>query len=271
MILDDPKLKLRELAEAVHISYGLVYNILHEKLEARKLCSRWVPCSLTIDQKRIRVTTSKRNLDMFRNKSSEFLCRYVTMDETWIHHYTPESREEAKEWVLPGGSAPKRSKTQQSAGKVMASVFWDAHGIIFIDYLEKGKTITGAYYSALLYQLKDENKKKRPHLQKKKILFHHDNAPAHTSTIAQAKLHELKFELLPHPPYSPDLAPSDYYLFGNLKKWFSGQRFTSNEEVEWATDGYFHELDKSHYLKGVQMLENRWTRCIELKGDYVEE
>lgn len=271
MILNDPKLKVRELAEAVHISTERVIYILHEKLEARKLCARWVPRLLTINQKRIRVTTSMKNLELFQKDSSEFLRRYVTMDETWIHHYTPESNEQAKQWVLPGQRVPKRPKTQRWAGKVMASVFWDARGIIFIDYLEKGKTITGPYYSELLDRLNAEIKKKRPYLKKKKVLFHHDNAPAHKSVIAQSKLHELGYELLPQPPYSPDLAPSDYYLFGNLKRWLAGKRFESNEEVEYETDSYFGLLDKSYYSEGIKKLENRWARCIELKGDYVEE
>ena len=87
MILDDPKLKLRELAEAVHISYGSVYNIMHEKLEARKLCSRWVPRSLTIDQKLERVSISKRCLDIYKHNSNKFLHRYITVGGTWIHHY----------------------------------------------------------------------------------------------------------------------------------------------------------------------------------------
>ncbi|KAL6419587.1 hypothetical protein ACFW04_011312 [Cataglyphis niger] len=54
------------------------------------------------------------------------------------------------EWTAAGESRPKRPKTQKSAGKIMASVFWDAHGILFIDYLEKGKTINSEYYMALL-------------------------------------------------------------------------------------------------------------------------
>ena len=61
------------------------------------------------------------------------------MDETWIHHYTPVIRRPSAEWTAAGESRPKRPKTQQWAGKFMASVFWDAHGIFFIDYLEKGK------------------------------------------------------------------------------------------------------------------------------------
>ena len=78
----------------------------------------------------------------------------------------------------------------------MASVFWDAHGVIFIKHLEKGRTITGAYYAALLDRWSDEIRKKRPHLKNKKILFHDDNAPSHTSNIPQAKNHELGYKLL---------------------------------------------------------------------------
>ena len=69
----------------------------------------------------------------------------------------------------------------------MATVFWDSSGIVFIDYLEKGKTITGEFYATLLNQLNDAFKEKRSHLQKKKVLFHQDDAPAHTSTIAMLK------------------------------------------------------------------------------------
>lgn len=271
MVMDDPKLKVREIAETVSISTERVVTILHEHCHMRKLCAKWVPRLLTEQQKRIRVTTSQRNLEYFNNNPNEFLRRFVTMDETWIHHSTPESREGSKQWVEPGGSAPKRPKTQYSAGKVMASVFWDAQGIIFVDYLQKGKTITGEYYASLLYRLVDEIKLKRPHMQKKKILFHDDNAPSHTSFVALAKKLELGFESLPHPPYSPDLAPSDYYLFPNLKRWLCGKRFESNEEVQWETEAYFGELDQSYYKKGIEKIKDRWNRCIELKGEYTEK
>ena len=83
-----------------------------------------------------------------------------------------------------------------------------------------------------------------------------------------AKINELHFELLPHPPYFPDLASSDFYLSPNLKRWLQGQR---NEEVKWETDDYFGGLDKSYYKRGIEMFIDRWTKCIELKGDYVEQ
>lgn len=93
----------------------------------------------------------------------------------------------------------------------------DAYGIIFIDFLEKEKAINSDYYIALLERLQDEIVERRPHLNKKKVLFHKDNAPCHQSMKTMEKLYEFGFELLPHPPYFPELAPSDFYLFSNLQ------------------------------------------------------
>jgi histone-lysine N-methyltransferase SETMAR len=89
------------------------------------------------------------------------------MDETWIHHYTPESKQQSKQRTEAGCSAPKKAQSVPSAGKVMASVFWNAEGILFIDYPEKGKTITGEYYSNLLTRLDKKICEKTPSLQKK--------------------------------------------------------------------------------------------------------
>jgi histone-lysine N-methyltransferase SETMAR len=271
IVLENRKVKLREIADTLKISEGSVHTILHERLSMRKLFSKWVPRLLTVDQKQQRVDDSERCLELFMRNKKDFLRRYVTMDETWIHHHTPESNRQSAEWTAAGEPRPKRPKSQKSAGKVMASVFWDAQGILFIDYLEKGSRINSEYYIALLVRLKEEIAKKRPHMKKKKMIFHQDNAPCHKSSATMAKLHELAFELLPHPPYSPDLAPSDYYLFADLKKMLAGKRFGSNEEVISATEAYFEAKDKSFYKKGVEMLERRWTDCITLEGMYVDE
>lgn len=271
IVLGDRRLKLHEIAEAVQISKERVCNILNNILCFHKVCARWVPRLLTADQKMNRKTISQDNLTLFRKNPTEFLRRFITMDETWIHHYTPESKLQSKQWIGPGESAPKKAKSVLSANKVMASVFWDAKGIIFIDYLEKGRSITGEYYASLLQRLSDEIKKKRPHLARKKVLFHHDNAPVHSCVVAMAKIHELKFEMLPHPPYSPDLAPSDYHLFPNLKKHLGGQRFHRNDEVIEAVNSYFEELDESYYSNGIKKLEHRYDKCITLLGDYVEK
>ena len=130
----------------------------------------------------------------------------------------------------------------------MATVFWDSHGVILIDYFQIRKTITGAYYASLLDKLKTELAEKWPNLRKKKILFHRNNAPSHTSADATAKIHELRFELLDHPPYSPDLTPSDFFLSLHLKIALGGQRFSSNEEAITFVNNYFAEKYAVYYL-----------------------
>lgn len=250
IIIADRRTKVREVSQAVGISYGTAIKILKDKLRLRKVSARWVPRLLTPDNKRLRETMSKQCLDRFKQNPKEFLRRIVTVDETWIHYYTPDTKRQSKQWIFPGESAPKKAKTVPSAGKVMATIFWDSKGIILIDYLQKGKTITGQYYSELLDKFDKKLKETRPHLYKKKILCHHDNAPAHSSRVVAAKLQDLGYELLPHPPYSPDLAPSDFFLFPNMKTWLGGKRFTSNEEVVAETEAYFVEFEKDYFWRG---------------------
>lgn len=86
-----------------------------------------------------------------------------------------------------------------------------------------------------------------------------------------AKIHELGYELLPHPPYSPDLAPSDYFLFADLKRMLAGKKFKSNDEVIAETEANFEAKPKSYYKNGIEKLENRWNQCIARDGNYVDE
>lgn len=144
---------------------------------------------------------------MFNRIKKDFLRCFVTVNETWTNHSTPETKEQLSQWIDPDES---KANVGLSANKVMITVFWDAYGIIHISF-------TGIYYAELLERFNANLKQKRPHLQKK-VLFHQDNAPARKSSVAMQKLHELPYELVPHSPLSPDLGPSDYYLFQNLKK-----------------------------------------------------
>ena len=122
------------------------------------------------------------------------------------------------EWQHSGSTRPKKFQVQKSAGKVLVSIFWDQDSILLVDYLPKGQTINADYYSSLLVQLKDILKEKRRRKVTKGVLFLHDNAPAHRALATQKKLAYLGFQCLDHPPYSPDVAPSDYHLFPGLKK-----------------------------------------------------
>jgi len=120
--------------------------------------------------------------------------------------------------------APKIPSTK-TAGKVLASIFWDQDGILLIDYLPKGPTFNAEYYSSLLVQLKDTMKEKRRGNFTKGALFLHDNASAHRALVTQKKVAYMGFQCLDHPPYSPDLAPSDYHFFPGLQKQLKCRHF----------------------------------------------
>ena len=104
---------------------------------------------------------------------------------------------------------------------------------------DKGRTITGDYYSTLLTTLQEKIKEKRRGKLSKDVLLLRDNAPAHKSHVAMQKIRDLGFELLEYPPYAPDLAPSDYHLFPQLNKSLKGRKVSSNEEVIKAVEVWF--------------------------------
>jgi len=120
---------------------------------------------------------------------------------------------------------------QKSAGKVLASIFWDQDGILLTDYLPRGQTINAEHYSSLLVQLKDILKEKCRRKVTKGVLFLHNNALAHQALATQKKLAYLGFHCLDHPHYSLDLAPLNYHLFPGLKKQMKGRHFSSDAEV----------------------------------------
>jgi len=93
-ILDEGRMKVREIAETIGISKERVGYILHEELDMKKLCTKWVPRLLTADQKRPLMIISEQCLERFNKNKTDFVRQFITMDETWIHPYTPESKEQ---------------------------------------------------------------------------------------------------------------------------------------------------------------------------------
>ncbi|XP_044313292.1 uncharacterized protein LOC123037293 [Drosophila rhopaloa] len=101
LVLADCRLKIREIAETVGMSKDRVGHILHKILGMRKLSAQWVPRLLTPDNKRNRETTSEQCLTLFKRNPKEFLRLFVTIDETWIHWYSPDTKERSKQWTSP--------------------------------------------------------------------------------------------------------------------------------------------------------------------------
>ena len=229
LVYSDRRIQVEEIAQALGISHGSFSTILHDRLGMRKLTARWVPKSLSDEQMATRASVCSALLKRFRSKD-DFLLRLVTVDETWVHYYEPENKAQSRQWVGLESPRPKKFKTQLSAGKMMATVFWDAKGIM-LDFLPKRSTITGVYYANLLDQLRTAIREKRRGKLSKGVLLQQDNARVHTCKVAMDAVEQNGYELIPHSSYSPDLAPSDFFLFPNLKKDIRGLHFRSDEEV----------------------------------------
>ena len=129
-------------------------------------------------------------------------------------------RQSNNQWSsgIAANPTPKYSKCKKLLEKLSPQFFWDQDRILLIDYLPRGQTINTEYYSSLLVQVKDILKEKCHGKVTKGVLFLHDNAPARWALATQKKMAYLSFQRLDHPPYSPDLALSDYHLFSGLKK-----------------------------------------------------
>jgi histone-lysine N-methyltransferase SETMAR len=84
-------------------------------------------------------------------------------------------------------------------------------------------------------------------------------------------LQKEKWEVLQHPPYSPDLAPSDFYLFGPFKNFLSRKRFEDQNTLQKTVVQYFTSLGREHYHEGMSKLVKRWDKCIRANGDYMEK
>ena len=100
-----------------------------------------------------------------------------------------------------------------------------------INNLSKGSTVSVAYYANELRKLREALKSKRRGKLRRGVLLLHDNAPAHTAGVATSVAAECGFELLPHPPYSLDLAPSDFYLFPLSKEHLRGRQYASDNDI----------------------------------------
>jgi len=198
----------------------------------------------------VRQTICREHLDCHAREGDAFLHRIVTGDESCVCHYGPESKRQSMQWKHPSSLANKKFKTQASAGKVMLTIFWDVNGPILVHFQEKGQTVTSARYSDMLVnELKPAIRSKYRGLFSKSLLLH-DNARPHNAAHTVDTLHALKFVVLKHPPYSPDLAPSDFHLFGPMKDHLRGQKFAYDNEVMEAVQSWLKVTLKSFFSRG---------------------
>ncbi|GFV32291.1 histone-lysine N-methyltransferase SETMAR [Trichonephila clavipes] len=153
----------------------------------------------------------------------------------------------------------------------MATVFWDRHGVLLVEFMQQETKINAAAYCATLTKLRHAIQNKRRGLLTSGVLLLHDNARPHSAINTQNLIRSFGWEQIDHPPYSPDLAPSDFHLFLYLKEFFGGKRFDTADEVKEEIQDLLSSQAADVYDLGIQKLVERYDKCLNKYGEYVEK
>lgn len=271
LINTDARYTVRQLARLTSLSLAIVHEILKKHLKVRKINARWIPHLLTDAQKNRRVEMAKKLLKIYPKYSKKAFTNVVTGDETWVHYYEPKRKVSNRIWATKNTRRPSIAKRLRTVKKVLYAIFFTTNGPAMQTAVPKGRTVTGKFYkNVVLRKLKKYYQKRRPKTGLKYVRLLHDNAPAHKARIVTDFLESEKVTVLPHPPYSPDLAPCDYFLFPKLKNHLSGMRYRSRNGVGSAVYQCLMGIPLPDYDKCFQNWIQRLKRCVSAKGEYFE-
>lgn len=260
---EDPYLSVHAMAQILMHDDKTIKLCLINELDMKKVNFKYVPYQLNSFQKAERVRIARLMLKKLENKDSKALSNIVTLDETWIYFQNYRS----SMWVDAKAERPQRPKLTIGSKKCMITVAWNYKGVISITFLPKGEHFSRAFFfDTVIQDIVNVFSEKRPTMGVKGITIHMDNARPHLIT---EKLENIGMKRMPHPPYSPDIAPSDFFLFGIMKRSIEGKEFKTEEEiVEWVRH-FLVTFPKYHF----QEAYHEWTRrlhwVIDHKGEYV--
>lgn len=257
----DPSLSSRELAEMFNLDHGSILKHLHQLGKVNRT-GKWVPHVLTQDNKNTRINVC--SLLLQKCKSHDFFHRLLTSDETWIRYDNPKRK---NQWLSSGQPPQTTPKPDIHGKKIMLCCWWNSNGLVHYELLKSGETVTSDLYVKQLIRVNEALKTLG--LQPSRVRYLHDNAKPHTAKITHEKIEELGWKLLPHASYSPDLAPSDYFLFRSLKHYLEGIHFDDHGQVVKTLDNYFASKPPQFYSDGIRDLRRRWGHVIDNNGEYI--
>lgn len=266
----DQSLTLRVLAQSLNVDESTVSKRL-QSLGYKRKQGNWVPHLLQEKDVERRLMTCEILLQ--RHKRKGFLHRIITGDEKWIYFDNPKRK---KLWTKTGKPLPSTStstpKRDIHGSKVMLCIWWDQKGVVYYELLKPGEVVTGERYREQLLSLSRALKEKRPEYAKRhdKVILLHDNARPHVAKSVKEILEALGWDVLPHPPYSPDIAPSDYHLFRSMANSLAEEHFQSYEDVKKWVDKWITSKNESFFRDGIRALPHKWEMVLANSGQYFE-
>ncbi|GFT77149.1 histone-lysine N-methyltransferase SETMAR [Trichonephila clavipes] len=270
-IKENRKFTISALAmEFLQISRSLMHEIVTDKLKFHKLCARWVPKILTDSHKTKRMGCALEFLTRYHEGGVDFLSQIITGDETWVSYDTHESKRQSMEWRHTSSPTRVKPKHNLTPRKIMCTVFWDSKGILLIDFLPRGQTNNAAVYCETLRKLRRAIQNKCRGFLSKGVVFLHVNARPHTANVMKTLLRGFGWDVFDHPPYSPDLAPSDFHLFLHLKSFLAGKHLNNDKELKKNVSNWLKTQAATFYEEGIEKLVPRYDTCLQNFGSYVE-
>ena len=232
----------------------------------RKICAKFVPRVLREDQKERRCHDSREMVELINSDPAVFDA-LVTCNERWIYCYDPETKRQSSQWKHAGSPWPKKARQRKSTPKPLMIPSFDSTGMIYMHWVPIGQTVNKEYYVDVLREFRKRFCRKRPALFKSgQWHFHQDNTPVHNSFLVTGYLSKMGIKTVPHPPYSPDLAPCDFWLFPKL----GDCRYETTEEMKEAVMKVIDTLTWKVFHGAFQKLLERYNKCIAAGGDYFE-
>ena len=167
---------------------------------------------MTHDQKQRRLHISSGLLC-----NAEMFDRVITSDETWCFQYDPETKQQSMQWKTQNSRRPKKARMSWSQVKNMLVCSFDHKRIVHYEFIAQGQMVNKQCYLEVLTSLRESVRRKRPGLWPDKWILHHDNVPAHDVLRVREFLAKNSITKMDHLPYSPELAPCNFWLFPKLK------------------------------------------------------
>ncbi len=252
------------------LTFGTVQAILTDNLGLVKKSARWVPKLLSSEQKTERVDCSNAFLDLIRRQSLAVLNNIVTMDESAVSFHTPETKKQSMQWVKKGQPGPIKARVHTTRSKQMVLVFFDAKGVIYTNYVPKGETVNAEYIKKSMARFLKVFRKKRPIMSSQEWFLHRDNAPVHTAATVKDYLTAKGIKTIRHPPYSPDLAPADFFLFPKVKSELAGLSLTQGTfQKTW--DGVVCKIAKNVFAAAFRRWMEQCEKSVRVGGNYVKK
>ena len=255
IIEDEPFASVAYIAHILNSNKSTIYRYLTEQLGRVYKHSRWVPHLLTHEQKLLRVRESKALHSILLQCQRDKWANIITGDQSWFFFGYGEDGA----WVLPEEDAPVMDGSKIQIQKVMITVIWGVHGMHLIDALPEGESFNSRYFiSNIVDKLEERKPLIWPQSNKRKIWLHLDNCRVHNSIASVERIKEAGFKRTPHPPYSPDIAPSDFFLFGYTKQKLKGCGFAERDDL---LEKIYEILTKISTQKRKDVFEAWIKRC----------